>query len=214
MRMAVPKGSLGPGRRGDTDAALARLGGWAALASAVLALVYAVAFVFLKNQNVYAPALLIGGLVNAVTLVAVYERVKANGSGLVMLGLLFGFAGTLGATIHGAYDVANLLHPPATVTDTTLPFPVDPRGLLTFGISGIGVLALSWEALRNAALPRIVGLLGLVLGVLLMIIYLGRLVVLDPNSPLILAPAGLAAVIVSPVWYLMVGRELLRPAPG
>jgi hypothetical protein len=209
MRMAVPKGAYGPGQRGETDQTLGRLGGYAALASALLALVYAVAFVFLKNANIYAPALFIGGLLNAVTLVAVYERVKVDGSGLVLLGLLFGFAGTLGATIHGAYDVANLLHPPGGVVD---PMPVDPRGLLTFGISGLGVLALSWEALRNSALPRIVGSLGLVLGILLVIIYLGRLIVFDANSLLILVPAGLAAIVVSPAWYALVGLTLLRPA--
>jgi len=75
----------------------------------------------------------------------------------------------------------------------------------------LGVLALSWEAMRNAALPRSVGQLGVVLGVLLVVIYLGRLIVLDANSILILAPAGLGAV-VSIVWYVLVGRELLRAA--
>ena len=88
---------------------------------------------------------------------------------------------------------------------------MDPRGLLTFGISGLGVLALSWEALRNAALPRNVGQLGVVLGVLLVVIYLGRLIVLDANSLLILVPAGLGTI-VSIAWYFLVGRELLRTA--
>ncbi len=206
MRMAVPKGTHGPGPRGDEDPTLARLGGWAALASVVVALVYTVGFVVLKDRNVYSPALFVGGLLNAIALVAVYERVKVGASGLALLGLLFGFAGTLGATIHGAYDVANLLHAPAGLVD---PMPVDPRGLLTFGISGLGVLALSSEALRNAALPRNVSRLGVLLGVLLLLIYLGRLIVLDPNSLLILAPAAVGAL-VSIVWYTMVGRELLR----
>ncbi len=206
MRMAVPKGTHGQGPHGEGDATLARLGGWAAFASVVLALVYTVGFVALKDKNVYSPALFLGGLVNAVTLVAVYERVKVNASGLALLGLLFGFAGTLGAMIHGAYDVANLLHAPAGLVD---PMPVDPRGLLTFGVSGLGVLALSWEAMRNASLPRNIGSLGIVLGALLVVIYLGRLIVLDPNSVLIVAPAA-AGALVSVVWYAMVGRQLLR----
>lgn len=46
------------------------------------------------------------------------------------------------------------------------------------------------------------------------IAYLGRLIVLDPNSPLILAPAGLAGIVVSPIWYAGVGRELLRRTTG
>jgi hypothetical protein len=212
MRMAVPKGTHGSGARGEGDPTLSRLGGWSAFASAIVALVYAVGFVLLKDAKVYSPALFAGGLLNAVVLVAVYERVKSNASALVLVGLILGFAGTLGATIHGAYDVANLLRVPAAVPDATLPFPVDPRGLLTFGISGLGVLALSREALRNAALPRGVGWLGAVLGVLLIVIYLGRLIVFDAQSPLIVAPAGLGAV-VSVAWYGLVGRELLRGEP-
>ena len=120
--------------------------------------------------------------------------------------------GTAGAIVHGGYDLANVLHPPAALPAADLPFPVDPRGLLTFGISGPGVLALSAAALRNAALPRNLAMLGIALGVLLVIVYLGRLIVLDPKSILILAPAGVTGLIVSPVWYAWVGRELLRPA--
>ena len=96
--------------------------------------------------------------------------------------------------------------------DASLPFPVDPRGLLTFGVSGLGVLALSAAALRNASLPRNLARLGIALGVLLVLIYLGRLIVLDPKSFLILAPAGITGLIVSPLWYAWVGRELLRSA--
>jgi len=194
------------------EQSLSRLGGVAAIANAILALVYAVGFVFLKNANVYAPALLIGGVLSAVALTAVYSRIRSETSGFALLGLLFGFAGTIGAIVHGGYDLANLLNPPTGAPDASLPFPTDPRGLMTFGISGIGVLALSWATLRETAIPRRLAWLGIALGVLLIVVYLGRLIVLDPNSPLILAPAGLAAIIVSPLWYAWIGRELLRGA--
>jgi hypothetical protein len=199
------------GTRVPVDRDLARLGGWAAIAAAVVAIVYSVAFVILKSAALYSTALFAGGVLTVVALVAAYQWIRgAGGGGVAMLGLAFGVMGTAGAIIHGAYDLANVLHPPTGAPDASLPFPVDPRGLLTFGISGVGVLLLSWAALRNAALPRQIAQLGVALGVLLVIVYLGRLIVLDATSLLIVAPAGLTGLIVSPLWYALIGRELIR----
>jgi hypothetical protein len=41
------------------------------------------------------------------------------------------------------------------------------------------------------------------------VIYLGRLIILDPNNILVLGPAALAGVIVSPLWYAWLGYHLL-----
>ena len=43
---------------------------------------------------------------------------------------------------------------------------------------------------------------------MLVVIYLGRLIVLDANSMLVLGPAVLGAVI-SPIWYGWLGYHLL-----
>jgi hypothetical protein len=113
----------------------------------------------------------------------------------------------LGAAIHGAYDLANAINPPGVTTD--LPNAVDPRGFLTFGVSGLGVFVLSALALRSAEAPRGWAWLGALLGALLVVIYLGRLIVLDATSPLILAPAALTGFVVSPAWYIWLGAMLL-----
>jgi hypothetical protein len=191
---------------------LTTLGGWAAIAAAVAAIGYSVSFVILSSAALYSVALLAGGILSATALVAAYERIRAGAGGLALLGLALGVVGTAGAIVHGGYDLANVIHPPTGLPHSSLPFPVDPRGLLTFGVSGLGVLALSAAALRNATLPRNLSMLGMALGVLLVIIYLGRLIVLDAHSILIVAPAGLAGLIVSPLWYAWVGVELLRAA--
>jgi hypothetical protein len=46
-------------------------------------------------------------------------------------------------------------------------------------------------------------------GLALLVTYLGRLIVLDANSPLVLGPALVAGVL-SPILYLAVGAWLLR----
>lgn len=208
------------GMRAGAEAAtpFERLAGGAAVAAAVLAVVYAIAFVIIsKDSSLKAPltavALMAGGLLSAVPLVAVYERVRSMEPSFALLGLLFGFAGTLGAALHGGYDLANVFHVP-TATTGDLPSQVDPRGMLTFLASGLGVLALTWASHRAVAFPRPLVLLGYLLGVLLVIIYLGRLIILDPNSIALLIPAGLAGVIVSPLWYGWIGYLLLTGRAG
>jgi hypothetical protein len=133
-----------------------------------------------------------------VALFAVYARVRGAGP-LATLGLVLGLAGTMGAALHGAYDLANVLHPEAVGAGGG-PFPADPRGFLTFGVAGLGVLALSRAGLSVATLPRNLLYLGMVFGVVLVVIYLGRLIVLDPTSMLVLGPAVVGAFI-SPIWY-------------
>ncbi len=59
--------------------------------------------------------------------------------------------------------------------------------------------------------PRGLSYLGYLLGVLLVVIYLVRFIVLDPNkSPLILIALALTGFIVNPAWYAWVGLVLLR----
>jgi hypothetical protein len=48
--------------------------------------------------------------------------------------------------------------------------------------------------------------------VLLNIIYLGRLIILDATSLVIVIPALLTGFIVNPLWYLWLGMQLRRQA--
>ena len=65
---------------------------------------------------------------------------------------------------------------------------------------------------RGGGFPAPLALLGYVSGALLVIVYLARLIVLDPASPLVLGPAALEGFIVNPVWYVWVGMTLWRGA--
>ena len=154
--------------------------------------------------------LLTGGVLGASALLGLYERISAAGGGYALWALVFGIAASLAATLHGGYDLANAINPPDQTT--TLPSPVDPRGLGTFGLSGISVLAFSFLILRDASLPRGLAYLGYVSGVLLVLIYLGRLIILSASNPLVLGPAAIEGFIVNPAWYIWLGFALRRPA--
>jgi hypothetical protein len=171
----------------------------AAALAAVSGFVYAVAFVLLRNDGLAALMLCAGGLLSVLALVALFWIVREVSPGLATVGMVFGVVGALGAAVHGAYDLANVLHDPGATTD--LPNSVDPRGFLTFGVAGVGVGMLSALALQTPTISRNWAWLGLLLGVLLVVIYLGRLIVLDATSPLILVPAGLTGFLVNPIWY-------------
>jgi hypothetical protein len=179
----------------------------AAVLAGAAGLVYSLAFVVVRSELLAALMLTLGGLLSVVALVALFGLVREAGTGLATVGLIFGVVGVLGAAVHGAYDLANVLQP---VAATAGPNAADPRGFLTFGVAGLGVLALSALALRTARVPRAWGWLGLFLGVLLLIIYLGRLVLVDARNPLLLVPAALTGLVINPLWYIWLGLILRR----
>jgi hypothetical protein len=192
--------------------------GLAAIAAGIGGIVYAVAFLggVVLGANpalgmlVASIALALGGVLSLVVLVAVYRRVSAVSHGIALIGLALALMGAFGAVAHGGYDLANVLNPPTTdvIADAGLPNPVDPRGLLTFGVSGLGLLVLAAEARRSRALSRRVSSLGFLLGVMLMVVYLARLIVLVPTNPLVAVPAAFTGVILAPVFYIRLGLEL------
>jgi hypothetical protein len=104
-----------------------------------------------------------------------------------------------------------VLNPPATA-NLDLPSQIDPRGMLTFGIAGLGLWVVAWLMLRGGQFPRPLGYLGYVTALLLIVVYLARLIVLDATSPLVLAPAVLAGFIANPIWYVWLGLTLWRKA--
>jgi hypothetical protein len=124
-----------------------------------------------------------------------------------LLGFLLGIGGAGGATVHAAFDLNNNLHPPQ------VPFgyanPIDPRGFLTFVITGLALIILSWLILRDRKLPTPVAYIGFVLGGLQVLLYLAYLILFDAANPLVLVLV-IATGLLQPVWYLWVGRVFLQ----
>ena len=195
-----------------------QLAGWAAILAGIGGFVYSVAFIVGVvlgkapdlGRSVSSTALAIGGLLTAVVAVALFQRAREASAPGAFLAVAFALFGSIGAAIHGGYDLANVLHPPlADVLATNeLPNPVDPRGLLTFAAAGTGLLTLVWLVRRAGELRNWIGLLGLVVGALLILIYLGRLIILSPTNPLVAGLAGLTGFILSPIFYVGLGLWL------
>jgi hypothetical protein len=184
----------------------------------VVGFLYAVAFIIISRNApelgglLSALFLLLGGLLSTAGLLAVYYRLRETEAVFAQWGLLLTLVGAIGSAIHGGYDLANALHPPASDLGALadLPSQVDPRGLLTFGVTGLGMLVIAWLMGRSGEFPRVLSYLGYVLAVLLLVLYLGRLIVLQATSPIIVVPALLAGFLVNPIWYIWVGLVLWR----
>ena len=190
-----------------TDGEVEELAGYAALATAAAGVGYAVAFVGVKSALWSAVFLLGGSALSIFVLVTVYQRFRSVQPTIALWALLFGLAGAIGAAIHGGYDLTNELHPDSALSG--FPNPVDPRGLLTFGASGIALLIGGFLVARVPSLPTWARWLAYAAGLALVATYLGRLIVLDANSPYVLGPALVAGVL-SPLVYVGIGVWLTR----
>lgn len=195
-----------------------KFAGWLAIAAGIVGFLYSLSFIILSQS---APQLgvtlsgfflMLGGLLSSAALVALYKRFEASDDGFALWALVLGIGSTLGATVHGAYDLANALNPPASNLPSLadLPNQVDPRGLFTFGVAGLAILLFSWLIHSSGALPKNFAYMGFLLGVLLVVIYLARLIVLDATSPIIVVPALLTGFVINPVWYIWLGIHLRR----
>jgi hypothetical protein len=123
--------------------------------------------------------------------------------------VLFSALGFLGAIMHAGYEIANIIHLGKSPT-SNLASQVDPRGLLTFGLSGLGVLLFGWLMARSGRFPNGLGRFGQLAGALMIVVYLARLTLYTPTNPLVLVGAGVTGFIASPVFFIWLGRTLLR----
>src|SRR4051794_247437 len=110
-----------------------RLAGTCAVLAGIAGFLYAAAFIVLQNDLLSGLFLMLTGLFSTAAFVAVYERLRGTDASFALFGLLLGVAGALGSAVHGGYDLTNTINPPPSVPD--LPSPIDPRGLLTFGVA-------------------------------------------------------------------------------
>ena len=190
-------------------ASFQKFAGACGVLAGIAGLLYLALFILLKNPSALLPslALLAVGVLAAAVNVALYLRLRAVDEGFALWGLLLGAAGAGGAAVHAAFDVATNLQPPSTALE--LPSAVDPRGFLTFAIAGLAAIVFSWLIVRSGLLPRTLGYLGILAGIVLILLYVAYLVILNAMNPVVVLLV-LASGILQPVWYLWLGVELGR----
>ena len=190
-----------------------RFAGLCAILAGLSGFLYSISFVFLKNGLLLALFLMLGGLFATVVLTALYRRVQTVEATLARLAWILGIVGAFGAIIHGGYDLANAINPPApnfALAIASLPSSIDPRGLLTFGVAGISFLCFAWLIGRSASFSSSMSYLTYLLGILLVVLFISRLIILDTRNPLIVIVGSLSGFIANPLWYLWLGTTLLQ----
>lgn len=188
-----------------------RFAGVCAIITGLGSLLYGLSFLVLRNATFSALFLLLGGLFALPVLTSIYQRLSATHAAFARWAFLLSVTGAFGALIHGGYDLANALHPLASAAAlASLPDAIDPRGLLVFGVAGLGLFLFAWLVGQDRLFPRALSYLGYIAAVLLVILYLGRLIILDPANPFIVLPALLSGFVFNPVWYLWLGILYLR----
>jgi hypothetical protein len=134
--------------------------GTCAILAGIAGFLYAVAFIILQNILLSGLFLMLSGLFTSAVLVAVYQRLRETGAAFALFALFLGLAGVLGSAVHGSYDLANAINPPSSSIPPDLTNPVDPRGLLTFGVADFVILIVAWLIRRGVQFPRGLGYLG------------------------------------------------------
>ena len=205
----------GDAARPDLDAAFRSFASTCAFVVGAGGFAYSAAFVaVLRGSGEPAEAasavfLLVGGLLATPALVAVYLMLRATSPGMALWALAIGLAGAIGSAIHGGFDLANVINEPSGSAGG-FPNAIDPRGLLTFGFAAVGTGAVAWLILSGGRLPRGLGIVAAVLSALLVVIYVGRLIVLDPTHPVLLLAALATGFVVNPLWWIWLGGSIRR----
>jgi hypothetical protein len=189
-----------------------RFAGFAAVATAVAGIVFTVTFaIAVRDGEAWALrassiTLIVGSLIAIPVFVAIADQLSAREPQFARIGLVFGLVATVGAALHGAWDTAVIAHP---VNHADVPSYTDARGFATFAMTAAAFVVFGWLILRGTEIPRIVGQIALLAAVLLLVVYFGRLIVLNPKKPVIKWVAVVSGLVVNPAFYFSYARSLL-----
>lgn len=187
-----------------------RVAGLASLALGPGGIAYSAVFlVFLHSGSrgskiTNSVLLLVGGLGTSLVLVALYSRLREVDPVLALWGAIIGVIGSAGSALHGGFDLASeIRHIPLPNVAQT-----DPRGLATFGFTGVGLAVASFLMLRDGRFPRRLGQLGLLAAAGLLLTYVGRISLFNPHRPVLLTLLVIVGFVVTPAWYGSLGVHL------
>jgi len=193
-----------------------RLAGLCALFVGFGALVYAILFITIVEGNTetepWFAILLAGALTSVPVTIALYLRLRAFDEGAALTAFVLGLFGALGGIIHGGYELAAIVTPP---NEGYYPGVESvSKGVLRYLVAGLALLVIAWLVWASALLPRGIALVAAIGGVLLVVIYIGRLFdFITPGDYVSLIPPILYGFVVHPLLYGWIGLTFLR-GPG
>ena len=129
-----------------------RFSGWCAVLAGAASVIFTIAFSVVVEEAERAAVwvsfttLTVAGLVTVPVMTALYLRLRDREPEFAFIGLVLGLARTIGASVHGAYEIG-VLSKPGKPDLRALPNFADPRGFLTFAVTGVALLLFGWLAL-------------------------------------------------------------------
>lgn len=161
-------------------------------------------------QRTWMVLAILGGLAACGVFAGLYERLRDVFPAVARLALLFGVLAGVGQLLNASvalgYSLETSPPPPAGFEGTP-----DPLGILRFGLNGLALLLFAWAMVRDGRSPKTLAYLGQLGGLLLVVMYIGRLTgIIDPAERVTLIPPLLYGLVVHPVFFVWLGRELLR----
>lgn len=199
------------------SAGFERLAGVCALFVALGALVYAILFITIVEGNTetepWFAILLVGALTTVPVMVALYFRLRVFDPAAALTMLVVGLFGALGGILHGGYELAALVTPPEQGYYPGVESVA--KGVLRYLVAGLALLLVAWLIWASGLLPRGIAFLAGIGGLLLVLIYIGRLFdFITPGDYVSLIPPIVYGFAVHPLLYGWIGVTFLRsPAP-
>jgi hypothetical protein len=198
-----------------------RFGGLSAMLVGALSILYAVFFLVISRQSETIGGLgswiilAVSGIFSSAAFVALYQRLRPASEGFALWGLALGLFSSFATLMHGAYQALSIVtlasaeqgQRAAIELVRMTPSQLDPAGLGTFGVIGLASLVTGLIIIVGGRLPRTLGYLALVNGVLLITLFFASAA---GAQTLILLSGGLTSVIVGPIFWVWLGRELRR----
>jgi hypothetical protein len=192
----------------------ARIATAAAALAALAGLAYTVSFAAYVQKGYHwaqwasSVALVVGALALLVAGVGAYRHFRGDEPDLATVAFLLAEFGAFASALHAIYDIALLAKPDAGGIGG--PFPVDPRGFGTFALSGCGLALFGWLGGRTGALPSAVRMVALVAGACMVVVFVGRLAILNPKSNAVKPFALAAGLVLTPATLIGFARSFSR----
>src|SRR5918992_3490169 len=128
------------------SAGFERLAGIAAFFVGFGALVYAILFITIVEGNTetepWFAILMLGALATVPVLIALYYTLRPFDQAAALTALVLGLFGALGGILHGGYELALLVTPPAGVDAYPGPESV-AKGVLRYLVPGLALLPIA-----------------------------------------------------------------------